>query len=134
MAKEIDSTIAAQIWDRVGITVENIRLAPRQHRGNVVFCGYADFILWLWISTGEGTAAPLVHLCGNSIKLIDGELHFDPKSERGKNERSSKFFPHWLPAGAEARAVLTRKLEQLPEIQEMIHDTRAQLAQKGGSA
>jgi hypothetical protein len=122
----------AHLWDRLGVTVDNVRLAPRQHRGNVVFCGYADIILWIFAS--DGLAIPLVHLCGNSIKLMGDQLHFDPKSERGKGTRSDHFFAHWLPAGAESRHILTRKLSELPEMQEMIQNTRAQLAQTGGSA
>jgi hypothetical protein len=125
MAKTIDQAQAAHLWELMGVTVENIRLAPRQHKGNVVFCGYADILIWIFAG---GSAVPLVHLCGNSIKLMGDQIHFDPKSERGKGERSAHFFPHWFPMSGAARAAMTQKLSEDADIQKMITDAVNQLA------
>lgn len=126
MAKTIDQAEAAHLWEFVGVTAENIRLAPRQHKGNVVFCGYADILIW--IRLGAENYVPLIHLCGNSIKLMGDQIHFDPKSERGKGERSAHFFPHWFPMSGASRAMITQKLSENADIQKMITDAVNQLA------
>ena len=125
MAKPIDQDQAAALWEQVGITVEKIRLAPRQHKGNVIFCGYADFQMWMF---HQGVAIPFITLPGNSIKLIGDQIHFDPKSERGKGERAGEFFPHWYPNTPAGRAMLTRKLQDLPEIVQMVESAVAKLS------
>jgi len=129
LAKAIDQAQAANLWETMGLTVENIRLAPRQHKGNVIFCGYADILLWIFAG---GTAVPLVHLCGNSIKLMGDQIHFDPKSERGKGERSAHWFPHWFPMSGAARAVMTQKLSENEDVQKMVTDAVNQIA--GGTS
>jgi len=132
LAKEIDANAAAILWERVGLTVDNIRLAPRQHKGNVIFCGYADILVWIYpngAETGEtGEAIPLIQLCGNSIKLMGDQIHFDPKSERGKGDRKDHFFPHWFPMTGAARSVLTLKLSENLDIRNMITEAVNQLA------
>ncbi len=117
MAKPIDRAEAASLWDLIGVTVDKVRIAPRQHKGNVMFLGYADIQVWLF--NGQAMI-PFLTMCGNSIKLIGEQLHFDPKSERGKGSRSSDFFPHWYPGSGAARVVITRKLSEDRQIQEMI--------------
>ena len=131
MPKPIDQTQAESLWDLFGVTVDKIRVAPRQHKGNVVFVGYADIHIWLF--NGQ-TPIPLVTLCGNSIKLIGDQVHVDPKSERGKGDRSSEYFPHWRPKSAAARAVLTKKLAEDASIQEMVQLAVAKLAADAGTA
>ena len=131
MAKPIDQDHAALLWSLFGVTVDKIRVAPRQHKGNVMFIGYADIHVWLF--QGQ-TPIPLMTLCGNSIKLIGDQIHFDPKSERGKGERSKDFFPHWYPKSSAARAVITRKLSEDPQIQEMVRLAVAKLAEAAGAA
>lgn len=131
MAKPIDQAHAASLWDLVGVTVDKTRVAPRQHKGNVMFVGYADIHVWLFENQ---TPIPFITLCGNSIKLIGDQLHFDPKSERGKGERSNDFFPHWFPKDGAARAVITRKLSEDPKVQEMIRLAVASLAEAAGAA
>jgi len=107
-----------------------VRVAPRQHKGNVIFVGYADIQTWLF---RDGVAIPFITLCGNSIKLIGDQIHFDPKSERGKGDRSNDYFPHWFPGAGEARAVLTHKLAEDPKIQEMVRLAVASLSEAAGS-
>ena len=131
MAKPIDNDQAAALWNLVGVTVDKTRVAPRQHKGNVIFVGYAD--IHVWVFEGQ-TAIPLMTLCGNSIKLIGDQIHFDPKSERGKGERSNDFFPHWYPRSGAARAVITRKLGEDPKVQEMVRLAVGQLANAAGAA
>ena len=131
MAKEIDRKEAASLWDLFGITVDKTRVAPRQHKGNVIFVGYADIHIWLFAGP---TAVPLATLCGNSIKLIGEQIHFDPKSERGKGDRSNDFFPHWYPKSGAARAVLTAKLAEDASIQEMVQLAVAKLAEAARAA
>ena len=131
MAKEFNQAHAAALWNLVGVTIDNVRVAPRQHKGNVTFIGYADIQVWLF--TPEGTI-PFLTLCGNSIKLINEGLHFDPKSERGKGNRSGDFFPIWLPSGGASRALLTKKLAENAGIQEMVAQATAMLAETAKAA
>ncbi len=126
MPKPIDQFQAAHLWDSIGVTVENIRMAPRQHKGNVIFCGYADILVWIF---ADGNTIPLIHLCGNSIKIMGNDIHFDPKSERGKGDRKDHFFAHWFPLTGASRAVLTQKIAGIPEIQEMCARAMHQLTE-----
>lgn len=126
MAEPINKVQAAFLWDLLGVSVDNLRPAPRQHQGNVIFCGYADILIWIFVGDN---AVPLIQLCGNSIKLIGDDLHFDPKSERGQGEYRSQHFAHWFPTTGAARAVLTRKLAELPEIQAMLIQAKQQLTE-----
>ena len=131
MAKPLNTAQAASLWNLFGITVDKVRVAPRQHKGNVIFVGYADIQVWLF----EGqTPIPLFTMCGNSIKLIGDQIHFDPKSERGKGDRSNDFFPHWYPMSGEARVVLTRKLTEDAKIQEMVTLAVARLNEAAAAA
>jgi hypothetical protein len=127
----IDQAQAAALWECVGVTADKIRIAPRQHKGNVTFIGYADIQIWIFQA---GEAIPMLTLCGTSIKLIDDVIHFDPKAERGKGDRSRDFFPHWYPKTGAARAVLTRKISEDPQIQEMVQVGVARLAEAAGDA
>lgn len=121
MAQELDREKAALLFEKVGLEVTNTRIHPRQHKGSVVFVGYADFQI-----TINGT--PLIQLCGNSIKLMNEQIHFDPKSEAGKGQRSDQYFPHWFPMTAESRAVLTEKLKRDPQIIDMVQQAISQLS------
>jgi hypothetical protein len=131
MAKPIDQDQAAALWEQMGVTVDKLRLAPRQHKGNVIFCGYADIQIWMF---HQGVAIPFITLTGNSIKLMGDQIHFDPKSERGKGTRSGDFFPHWYPVTPAARAVLTRKLQEIPQVIAMVEQAVSQLSAAAGAA
>ncbi len=120
MAKEFDKNQAAHLFDRLGISVANVRIHPRQHKGNVVFCGYADFQISI-----DGIS--VLQLCGNSIKIMGDQIHFDPKSEAGKGERQGHYFPHWFPMTAEARAALSELLKRDPKITAMCEEAISKL-------
>ncbi len=120
MAKEFDKNQAAHLFDRLGISVANVRMHPRQHKGNVVFCGYADFQISI-----DGIS--VLQLCGNSIKIMGDQIHFDPKSEAGKGERQGHYFPHWFPMTAEARAALSELIKRDPKIISMCEEAITQL-------
>lgn len=120
MDREFDKDQAALLFDRLGVTVTGVRVLPRQHKGSVVFCGYADFQI-------DIDGIPVLQLCGNSVKLMSDEIHFDPKSEPGAGSRAGHHFPHWFPMTAEARAVLTEKLKRDPQIIAMCEETITQL-------
>jgi len=107
--KQIDRNLAAQLWEHLGIEVTNTRVAPRQHRGEVTFVGYADFQILV-------AGIPCLQLCGNSIKIMGTGIHFDPKSEKGRGDRAGHYFPHWFPMTPEARAVLAEKVSRNPDI------------------
>ena len=126
MAGKFNQAHAAALWNLIGVTVSGTRIVPKEHKGNVTFIGYADIQVWLY---GQEETIPFLILCGNSIKLINGEIHFDPKSERGKGSRNKDFFPHWLPAEAASRKVITKKLEEDATIQEMVALAQAKLAE-----
>jgi hypothetical protein len=115
MAKELNKEQAAHLFDRLEVNVTNTRIHPRQHKGNVVFCGYADFQINI-------DGIPVIQLCGNSIKLMGDQVHFDPKSEAGRGERQGQYFPHWFPMTAEARAALTELIKRDPQIDAMCRE------------
>ncbi len=124
---EINRAHARRLFDLVVVEVDpkSIRLVPRQHKGNVLMCGYADFQIGLHQEIdGVLQVIPWTTLCGNAIKLMNDRIHFDPKSEKGKKEdpETGKFpyFPVWLPRTAEARAVFNEKISRLPEIQQLV--------------
>jgi len=124
---EINRAHARRLFDLLVIEVDpkSVRLVPRQHKGNVLMCGYADFKVGLHQEIdGVRQVIPWTILCGNSIKLINDKIHFDPKSEKGKkpDEKTGKFpyFPVWMPQTAEARAVFSEKVSRLPIIQQMV--------------
>ncbi len=120
MAKEFDKDQAAHLFDRIGISVTNIRVHPRQHKANVIFCGYADLQFSI-------DGIPVIQLCGNSIKLMGDQIHFDPKSEQGKGDRQGQYFPHWFPMSAEARASITELLKRDPAVITMCEEAVAQI-------
>jgi hypothetical protein len=125
MAQKVDEKHAACLWEMVGVSVTNCLSLPKQHKGDVMFAGYFDLQIWLFadlVPGAEREALPLLQLCGNSLKTIKGKVHFDPKSEPAKDSRpgNRSFFNHWFPSSAAAREVLTRKLLELPEIQELV--------------
>lgn len=117
---DFDKAIAAYLYDHLEITVTKSHLAPRLHKGSVIFCGYADFQVSI-------DKIPFLQLCGNSIKLMGDQVHFDPKSEEGKGDRAGSFFPHWFPMTREARIVLTEKLKRDPAIIAMCDEAVSQL-------
>ncbi len=117
---DFDKEIAAYLYDHIGIIVTNAHSHPRQHKGNVVFCGYADFQVSI-------DGIPVLQMCGNSIKLMGDQIHFDPKSEAGKGDRAGNFFPHWFPMTREARIVLTEKLKRDPAIIAMCDEAISKL-------
>jgi len=112
--KHLDRKAAAKLFDLISVKVTNTRISPRQHRGNVLFVGYADFQI-------EVADIPFLQMCGNSIKILGDNIHFDPKGERGKNDRKDHFFPHWFPVNGESRAVLTEHLRRNDTIIQMCH-------------
>lgn len=111
--KQFDKGMAGHLWDRMSILTSNHRVYPKQHKGNVLFVGYADFTIQI-------DGIPVLALPGNSIKLMGDQVHFDPKSEKAR-DGSNRYFPIWLPVSAEARAVITERLKQDPQIIEMCH-------------
>jgi len=124
---EINRAHARRLFDLVVVEVDpqSIRLVPRQHKGNVLMCGYADFQIGLHQEIdGVRQVIPWMTLCGNAIKLMNDKIHFDPKSEKGKtpNTETGKFpyFPVWMPRTAEARAVFSEKISRLPEIRQLV--------------
>ncbi len=121
MAQELDRERAAILFEKIGLEVTNARILPRQHKSNVIFVGYADFQI-------DVDGIPLVQLCGNSIKLLNGQIHFDTKNEAGKGQRAGQYLPHWFPITAEARAVLTEKLKRDPQIIDMVTQALSQLS------
>ena len=127
MAQEINELHAAHFWEMVGVSVSGCNVRPKQHKGDVKFVGY--FNLQVWLFSPDGEAMPFLDLQGNSLKLIGENVHFDPKSEPAKDNRPGgrKFFNHWFPMARAAREVLTRKLVELPEIQEMVQQAVTQL-------
>ncbi len=124
MAQELNNRHAALLWEMMGVSVTNCRALPKEHAGGVTFLGYFDLQVWVFPPIGE--ALPLIQLVGNSLKTIGNDLHFDPKAERAKDDRpgARKFFNHWFPMSRAAREVLTRKLADLPEIQEMVQKSK----------
>ena len=120
MSVELNRQVAAKLYDLLTLKVSNVRVNPRQHRGEVIFVGYADFQI-------ELNGIPFIQLCGNSIKLIGDSVHFDPKSERGSGDRSNHFFPHWFPMTAEVRAVLNEQLKRDVTIKAMCKDVKSKL-------
>ena len=128
---EINRAHARRLFDLLVIEVDpkSVRLVPRQHKGNVLMCGYADFQIGLHQEIdGVRQVIPWTTLCGNSIKLMNDKIHFDPKSEAGKGERAGTYFPHWFPMTAEARAVLTEKVKRDPQIITLCEEAVAGLA------
>ena len=113
MKKPINRPVASALHRATRIKVSNHSSQPREHAGGVIFCGYADLEIFV-------AGHPFLCLKGTAIKLINGDLHFDPKSEPGKNSRNKERFPHWIPLTPEARAVFNYKLGKSPEIMELI--------------
>jgi hypothetical protein len=129
---EINRAQARRLFDLMVVEVDpkSIRLAPRQHKANILFCGYADFIIGLnQVIDGVQQVIPWTTLCGNAIKLMNDKIHFDPKGEKGKKEdpKTGKipYYPVWFPRTAEARAVFNAKITRLPEIQKLVEDAVA---------
>lgn len=115
--KQFNRELAAALWQRMQLATSNHRLYPKQHKGSVLFVGYADFTLSI-------DGIPFLCLPGNSIKLMGDQIHFDPKSERAR-DGSPRYFPLWFPVSAEARAVLTEQLKADAQIVQMCHDAVA---------
>jgi hypothetical protein len=112
MAKPMDKRIAHQLYEVLSLNLRNVRCLPQEPKGSVQFLGFADFHLFV-------QDHPLINLVGNSIKEIDGKIHFDPNTEPGRGEKADQLFNTWSPTSAEARAVLTALLETCPEVQQM---------------
>ena len=112
MAKPIANDIAHSLYEALSLTLRNVRIAPSAPVGAVQFLGFADFQLHL-------LGHPFLVLIGNSIKTIEGRLHFDPNVEMGKGEKAGEKFNVWSPISPESRAVLTALLEACPETDEM---------------
>lgn len=126
MAKEFSKEIAAHLWQYVTVSTRNHRLFPKQHKGNVLFVGYADITLIVG-------GVEFLSLPGNSIKLMGDQIHFDPKQEKAR-DGSDRYFPLWLPVSAEARAVLTELLKADPNIIEMVEQAVAQVTVPAAAA
>lgn len=123
--KQFSKEIAAHLWQYVTVSTRNHRLFPKQHKGNVLFVGYADITLIVG-------GVEFLSLPGNSIKLMGDQVHFDPKQEKAR-DGSDRYFPLWLPVSAEARAVLTELIKADPQIIEMCHQAVAQVTQPATS-
>jgi len=123
---ELDRETAAYLFEHIEIAVTKSRIHPRQHKGDVVFCGYADFQV-------SFDGVPFLQLCGNPIKLMGNQIRFDPKSEKGTGDRAGSHFPCWFPMTAEARAVITEKLKRSSEIVAMcdaaVHELRGETSE-----
>lgn len=119
----MDNKIAAQLYDLLALSVFNVKSLPQEPTGKVQFLGYADFQIFL-------AGIPFIRLNGNTIKRVGEEIYFDPKVEQGKGPKAEVMFPLWAPSSAEARAVLTRLLQDNPEIQAMAEATRPAIPQR----
>ena len=138
---EVNRAHARRLFDLLVVEVDpkSVRCVPRQHKGNVLFCGYVDFNIGLHQEIdGRQEVIPWTTLCGNSIKLMGDIIHFDPKSEKGKkpDEKTGKFpyFPAWFPRTAEARAVFNEKIKRLPEIQQLVERAITEASTPAASA
>lgn len=109
--KQFDRQLASALWERIGVSTANHRLYPKQHKGSVVFVGYADLTLSI-------DGIPLICLPGTSLKVMGDQIHFDPKSEQAR-DGSPRYFPLWFPVSPEIRAVMTEHLKNDPRIIEM---------------
>jgi hypothetical protein len=121
----------------IEVDPESIRLKPRQHKGNVLFCGYANFRIGLHQEIdGVRQVIPFVTLVGSAIKLMGERIHFDPKAEPGKkpDPKTGKipYFPVWFPRSPESRAVFNAKLARLPEIQQLVQQAVAEVSRRTG--
>jgi hypothetical protein len=116
---------AKHLWSYLDLTSRNHRLLPKQHKGNVVFVGYAD----LTIKVGN---IDFLSLPGTSIKLMGDQIHFDPKQEKAR-DGSNRWFPLWLPVSAEARSVLTELVKADPQIIEMVQQAVAAVTHPAGA-
>jgi hypothetical protein len=116
MAKEINRTEAAALFNQLQVSVTRITPAPRKQKGDALFCGYAE--LQLSIMAGR-TFIPFATLPGTAIKLFGTKLHFDPKSEKGED---GKYYATWFPSTIESRAVLTAQLEKDPLILKLVDE------------
>lgn len=112
MGKPLDKKLCALLWQYVQLSTRNHRLYAKQHKGNVLFVGYAD----LTIQIG---GVDFLSLPGTSIKLMGDQIHFDPKQEQAR-DGSDRYFPLWLPVSAEARAVLDQLIKADPGIIQMV--------------
>jgi hypothetical protein len=126
MSKTFSKEIAAHLWQYVQLSTRNHRLLPKQHKGNVLFVGYADLTLQIG-------GVDFLSLPGTSIKLMGDQVHFDPKQEQAR-DGSDRYFPVWLPVSAESRAVLTELIKADPQIVEMCHNAAAAVTQPGVAA
>lgn len=138
---EINRAHARCLFDLMHIEVDpkSVRLVARQHKGNVLFCGYVDFSIGLVQEIdGQRQVIPWTTLCGNAIKLMGDKIHFDPKGEKGKrqNPETGKYpyFPVWFPRTAESRAVFNEKITRLPEIRKLVEDAITQVSAPAAAA
>jgi hypothetical protein len=119
MGQPLNKEIAAHLWQYVQVSTRNHRLYAKQHKGNVLFVGYADLTLQIG-------GVDFLSLPGTSIKLMGDQIHFDPKQEKAR-DGSDRYFPLWLPVSAEARAVLTELIKADPGIVEMVEQAVAKV-------
>jgi hypothetical protein len=126
MGQPLNKEIAAHLWQYVQVSTRNHRLYAKQHKGNVLFVGYADLTLQIG-------GVDFLSLPGTSIKLMGDQIHFDPKQEKAR-DGSDRYFPLWLPVSAEARAVLTELIKADPGIVEMVEQAVAKVTQPGAPA
>ena len=119
----MDNKIAAQLYEMLSLSVFNIKSLPQEPSGKVQFLGYADFQIFVG-------GLPFLRLNGNSIKRVGDQIYFDPKVEQGKGAKAEVMFPLWAPSSAEARAVLTRLLQDNPDIQAMAEAAQPKAIQK----
>jgi hypothetical protein len=119
MGQPLNKEIAAHLWQYIQVSTRNHRLHAKQHKGNVLFVGYADITLII-------AGVEFLSLPGTSIKLMGDQIHFDPKQEKAR-DGSNRYFPLWLPVSAEARAVLTEQIKADPGIVEMAEQAVAKV-------
>jgi hypothetical protein len=119
MGQPLNKEVAAHLWQYVTVGTRNHRLLPKQHKGNVLFVGYADITLQIG-------GVDFLSLPGTSIKLMGDQVHFDPKQEKAR-DGSDRYFPVWLPVSAESRAVLSELIKADSDIIEMVEQAVAKV-------
>jgi len=122
MATPINRAHARRLFDLLEVEIDNVNLYPREYRGGIRLCGFADFLIS--VRQQDLGSIPLLQMNGNAIKLVGKDIRFDPKSEPGKKvdpvTHRTPYFPHWFPRTVEVRAVLDIKISRHPKIQGLV--------------
>ena len=129
---EINQAHARRLYNRLVVSVDpkSVRFKPRQHKGDVLFCGYVDLQIGLTEGIdGVMETIPLLVLCGSTVKVIGGKVRFEPKKEKTSEKSTSEKPYHsvWYPSTPGARAVLDTKVSRLPVIRDMVEQAMRQV-------